>query len=312
MTSTLMHVEPGAEAEILCPAKVNLALSVGAPFDNGYHPIASWMVATDFEDQLSIQCIESDDKSHWHIHFADDAPVRQTVDWEVESDLIYKAHHLIEKQLGKKLPAVEVTLSKHIPAGAGLGGGSSDAAGMLVGLNELFELHLSEETLLKLGAELGCDVAFAVSVFLGRPSALATGFGEVIESSKFLNPVYMTLILPSFGCPTKDVYGKFDQIIDPSKVCDRDEVVALMKSGDLIKNGPFNDLADAAMQAQPQLAEAKQKIEEVLSRPVHVTGSGSAMFVVAESEDDAREMRNMVIESCNIVSVTAKTLEFMH
>ena len=312
MTSTLMHVEPGAEAEILCPAKINLGLSVGAPFENGYHPIASWMVATDFEDQLSIQCIESDDKNHWHIHFADDAPVRQTVDWEVESDLIYKAHHAIEKHLGRKLPAVEVTLSKHIPAGAGLGGGSSDAAGMLVGLNELFELKLDEKTLLKIGSELGCDVAFGVSVFLGRPSALATGFGEVIESTKFLTPVYMTIILPSFGCPTKDVYGRFDEIIDPSKVCDRDRVVTLMKDEDLFGVGPFNDLAEAAMLAQPQLAETKKKIEEVLSKPIYVTGSGSAMYAIAESEDEAREIRNMVIESCNIASVAAKTLEFMH
>ena len=310
MTSTLLHVEPYTEAEVLCPAKINLALSVGSPANNGYHPIASWMVSVDFEDQLSIQCIESD-KSKYHIYFADDAPIRQKVEWEVESDLIYKAHHLLEKHLGKQLPAVEVTLSKHIPAGAGLGGGSSDAAGMLIGLNRLFELNLDEETLLSLAAELGCDVAFAISTFLGRPSALATGFGEVIESTDSLNQIHIALIMPPFISPTQQVYQAFDELNGTSKHVDLKQVVNLMTDNNVQPDGPFNDLTEAAIKAQPRLAVAKENVEQILSKPVHVTGSGSALFVIADDADDAREMMDMVIESCNYATVTAKTLEFM-
>ncbi|WP_432800215.1 4-(cytidine 5'-diphospho)-2-C-methyl-D-erythritol kinase [Poriferisphaera sp. WC338] len=308
MASPLMHVEPFAEAELLCPAKINLALSVGAPLDNGFHPIASWMVAVDFADQLSIQCIEGDE-DRYHIAWADDAPVRQTVDWPVEKDLAYRAHRLLEEKIGKKLPAVEVTVSKHIPAGAGLGGGSSDAAGMLVGLNELFELKLEESSLLELAIQLGCDVSFGIAAFHGKSSAIARGLGEVLEPSILTERIPIVLILPPFGCPTSDVYKQFDRLNDNVKTADPDAVVSLRHDLPLPFDGPFNDLAEPAMQVQPALREAVEHVQKIISRTVHVTGSGAAMFAIAETDEDAVMLQDLIIEGCNMPAVVTKTIQ---
>ncbi|QDU33864.1 4-diphosphocytidyl-2-C-methyl-D-erythritol kinase [Poriferisphaera corsica] len=308
MTSRLTHVEPYAEAEMLCPAKVNLALSVGAAQENGYHPIVSWMVAVDFWDQLSVQCIEGIE-DRYHISFSEDASVRQAVDWDVEKDLVYKAHQLMKRRVEKKIPPVEVTLKKYIPAGAGLGGGSSDAAGMLVGLNELFELGIGDDDLIAMGAELGCDVGFAVSAFLGKPSAMATGYGEVIEAMTHLEPVHLALIMPNVGCATAEVYNAFDEMSEDHKDVDHDGVWSLIKGGKLKADGPFNDLAEAAEKVQPRLGELRGRIYEAVHKPVHVTGSGSAMFVIGESKEDARKMMDIIVERCDVACIDVQTLK---
>jgi len=86
---------------IRCPAKVNLALSVGAPTTDGYHPIASWMVAIDLFDELTVEAI--DGPSRFEIGWADDAPQPSEIDWPIESDLIHKAHRMVERRVGGPL-----------------------------------------------------------------------------------------------------------------------------------------------------------------------------------------------------------------
>ena len=124
---TLADPTPG-QVTLACPAKLNLTLAVGPPRSDGMHPIASWMVVVRFADTLTLKEIEGD--STFDIHFADDAPRHQEVDWPLEEDLAFRAHALLQREADRDLP-VAVTIKKRIPAGAGLGGGSSDAAAVM-------------------------------------------------------------------------------------------------------------------------------------------------------------------------------------
>lgn len=160
--------------ELSCPAKVNLALYVGAPCTDGLHPLASWMVALRFADTLTLQHHESGNDSRFDIRpidesvdgrgFTGTSSPRISIDWPIEEDLVYRAHRLMEQHVGSHLP-VHLKLRKRIPAGAGLGGGSSNAAATLVGLNHLFDLGLPDQTLIPIARRLGSDVVFCYTPY---------------------------------------------------------------------------------------------------------------------------------------------------
>ena len=210
MHSNDTHNDPGSgEIRLDCPAKVNLALSVGRPNRVGLHPIASWMVAVDFCDSLILRGAAGQDSSY-HIEFAHDAPCPQEVDWSIDKDLTYRAHECVSLQVDEPLP-VDLTLEKRIPAGSGLGGGSSNAAAMLVALNQLFRLGLDKNQLLQSSQQLGSDVRFFTSALNGQPSAIVSGTGETVEEAPLRSELHLVLILPPLRCPTAQVYEAFDR-----------------------------------------------------------------------------------------------------
>ena len=232
-----------ATRTIPCYAKLNLMLSVGAPEtaegpNKGWHRIAGWFHGIDLSDTLTLEVLPEGTASRFSVAFDPHAALVQSrkVDWPIDKDLIFKAHAALEKHTGRKLP-VSATLTKRIPTGGGLGGGSSDAAGMLRGLNDLFDLKITEATLHTLAASVGSDVPFFVDA--GTPigaaprSALVTNFGETVERAVDIQPepefddegeplpakphtppdsiaARVLLVVPSFGCPTPAVYGAFD------------------------------------------------------------------------------------------------------
>src|SRR5206468_3336755 len=127
---------------VQAPAKLTLALSVGPPDANRMHPIASWMVTVDFHDDLHLLRLPSGSFSRYAILWHKDAKRRSEINWSITKDLAVRAHLALEKYLKRDLP-VQLRLEKRIPVGAGLGGGSSDAAAMLRAVNEVFDLGLS-------------------------------------------------------------------------------------------------------------------------------------------------------------------------
>lgn len=301
---------------INCPAKVNLALSVGSPAAGGMHPIASWMVAVQFGDRLTLR--PSRPPSSYDIGFEAAEAGRDPgtdpgagglpgeVDWSLEEDLGVAAHRLLEQQIGRRLP-VEAVVRKMIPPGAGLGGGSSDAAGMLVGINRLFELGLDDQHLSMLGGELGSDVPFLVGAILGRPSALVAGCGETLKPLSLDNPLYLVLIFPSFGCPTAAVYRAWDRLAGQ---CAADTVRLRQLAGmqTLAPDAPFNDLTEPACIVRPDLRRHLEQLGELLKRPVHLTGSGSAMFVVASDQAAARQLAGKVTATTGLPAVATRTV----
>lgn len=260
-------------------AKLNLALAVGPPRPvDGYHPICSWFVPIDLRDEMRVERLEDGAASRFEIVWAEDAPRPSPIDWPIEKDLCFKAHAALEREAGRSLP-IALTLRKRIPTGGGLGGGSSDAAATLRAVSTMFELPISDDRLAAIALTLGSDVPY----FLADPpaAALVEGLGERITTLPSV-PGWFVLILPPMSCPTGPVYKAFDAC-SPGPLRDA-EVRALARAGGGRIDGArlFNDLALPAEMIAPGLSELRARASRVASLPVHVTGSGSTLFVVCE------------------------------
>lgn len=307
-----------SSTQLSCPAKINLALSVGSPNEYGMHPIASWMVAINFADSLSLAKIE-DDRSTFDIAFDVDDETQQpiaAVDWPVEKDLCFRAHALLEEHLGRPLP-VSLRLRKRIPVGAGLGGGSSDAAQTLVGLDRLFDLHVHPMDLIEISRQLGSDVAFGLGVARGVNSAIVAGLGDEMTPAPRharKGTIDFVLIFPPFGCPTGAVYAAFDELhgFAPSeqavKPVEAGRVRSLASAVTVPQAGPFNDLAEPACIVRPQLREAKATVEAALMLPIHITGSGSTLFLIAPSALTAKALARKVTATTGMRALATRSL----
>ncbi|MEX2544782.1 MAG: 4-(cytidine 5'-diphospho)-2-C-methyl-D-erythritol kinase [Phycisphaeraceae bacterium] len=287
-----------------CPAKVNLALSVGPSDATGYHLIASWMVALAFGDRLTLTRL-ADGPTTWAIAFDPAGPAAaQRVDWPLDDDLAVRAHRLVEHRVGRPLP-IDARLAKHVPTGAGLGGGSSAAAATLLAVDHLFELHLGEATLRELAAQLGSDVPFLVAALHGSPAALVTGVGHVIEPTTLPQPIHLALAMPAITCPTGEVYLAFDE--QAASPVDTPRVSALARRGLPVDAELFNDLAMPATRVRPALADLRGRLARELDRAVHVTGSGAALFVLARDADDAAAVAARITVVTDAPAIATRT-----
>lgn len=272
---------PADSLSLRAHAKLNLALAVG-PTDPaseptpGLHPICSWMHPIDLADQIHLSMLGPGEPSRFKIAWAD----RQPIDWPLEQDLAFRAHAALEHHVGRPLPS-RVEISKAIPAGGGLGGGSSDAATTLLGLNTLFSLGLSEADLVALSTPLGSDIAFFLDTQpeLGQPPrpAIVSGFGAELERTARAESE-VTLILPPFGCPTGAVYAAYDQ--HPNAL-DSGRVHTLASQPLQPETELFNDLAEPACRVQPQLKSILDALNQHAEHPCHITGSGSTCFTLS-------------------------------
>ena len=176
----------------------------------------------------------------------------------------------------------KVTLTKNIPAGAGLGGGSSDAAAVMIGLNKLAKLGFSAEQLSEMAAQLGSDISF----FFGGPLAICTGRGEKIKKIEQSYPFMAALILPNISSSTKKVYENYehDLTLYTTLKNEIDEFLAKNRV-DLIAQICANMLAKSCFTINTQLDELKAKVEKSGITPVCLSGSGSAMFHICEDTD---------------------------
>jgi 4-diphosphocytidyl-2-C-methyl-D-erythritol kinase len=285
-------------------AKLNLTLAVGPPrAGDGYHPICSWFAPIDLADDLRILRLDGG-ASRFEFTWADDAPRPSPIDWPVDRDLCVRAHAALEGEARRALP-VAMTLRKRIPVGGGLGGGSSDAAAMLVALREMFGLSIDDRGLAALALTLGSDVPY----FLLRPpsAAVVEGLGERIVPVD-IEPGRFVLIFPPMGCPTGAVYKAFDADLPgrgrpgPLRT---DDVWTLARGGRVTNAALFNDLAIAAMHVAPALADVRDRAASATGRPAHVTGSGSTMFVVCENDADQAATRTALshaLPECGVIA----------
>jgi 4-diphosphocytidyl-2-C-methyl-D-erythritol kinase len=287
----------------IAPAKVNLALSVSPPVDGGMHEIASWMVTTAFADELEVKRLPADRPSRFSIDWHDEARRRTDIDWLIRKDLAVRAHALLEARIGCALP-VQLRLRKRIPVGGGLGGGSSNAAAMLRALDALFDLRLRAGYLEAISRELGSDVPFLVR----GGSALVEGTGERL--TRVAMPlVHLVFVFPPIACPTGPVYHAFDSL-RPNARLDAPRVRGLVEaaeSGWLRADMPFNDLADAALEVAPALGELRARLEAIAQSPVHVSGSGSTLFIVCDSPIHAEALAGAIEMQAGVPAVATVT-----
>jgi 4-diphosphocytidyl-2-C-methyl-D-erythritol kinase len=247
------------------PAKVNLYLEVLARRPDGYHEIASLMVAVSLFDTLELK----DDPTN-QINLSCDKPGLTTG----PDNLVVRAAELLRRSTGCDRGAT-IRLRKRIPVAAGLGGGSSDAAATLVGLNSLWKLGLEERELAELAAEIGSDVAF----FFSTPLAWCTGRGEKVQRVDLKRVLWFVLACPTFGISTAEVY-KAVQVHD--EPWSGTEILQAVRAGepDEIGRRLHNRLQPAAMTLRPELAELESRIAGLSPAGYLQSGSGSTWFAL--------------------------------
>lgn len=182
--------------QLFAPAKINLSFEIKGRRADGFHEIETLITPISLRDRLSLDATPGDGV----IDFTCDDPSLPTGN----ENLVVRAVTLF-REATRISTGLKIVLEKKTPHGAGLGGGSSDAASTLLGLNELFKAGLSDDDLLKLAAQLGSDVPF----FIVRSAAVCRGRGEIVAPTSLPASLSLLLLKPDFGVPTPWAYGKW-------------------------------------------------------------------------------------------------------
>lgn len=288
-------------------AKLNLALAVGPPIPGpgptaGMHPIASWMHAIDLHDTIEIEALPADRPSRLDVRWAPDAPRRTPIDWPPERDLALRALLALEASAARPIRA-HLALTKRIPTGAGLGGGSSDAAATLLAANQLFSLDLPLPRLADIARPLGSDIAYFLDDTNPPRPALVRGLGDQITRLQPQPDLWAVLLLPSFGCPTGPVYKSFDSL--PPRPFRDSEIASLADARPIPTDRLFNDLDQPAAAVAPALTELRTRAAAAAGAPVHMSGSGSTLYLISRSGPSARELQTKL--SLDLPDVTTMT-----
>jgi 4-diphosphocytidyl-2-C-methyl-D-erythritol kinase len=261
---------------VRAPAKINLSLLVDGLRPDGYHEISTVMAKVNWYDELLI---ERSEKAGIEL-------ICTGRYWSPDGgeNLVYKACELLCEYAGIN-PALKVALTKNVPAGAGLGSGSSDAAAALVGLNRLLGPAVDEKQLSELAAQLGSDVPF----FLGGPLALCTGRGEKIEKIKGIFGFWAVIVLSDINVCTKSVYENFRHKPDVYKALEARINEYIKKNRiDLVAHLCANILFENCLELHKELAKLKERIESLCAGPVCLTGSGSALYVLFDEAEEQK------------------------
>ena len=261
---------------VQAPAKLNLSLLIAGRRPDGFHEIETVMAKVDWYDEIRIQPAQEAD-----IEFFCEGPCWAPHD---KTNLVYRAAEQILAASGKT-QKVRLTLTKNVPAGSGLGSGSSDAAATLLGLNSYLNLGLSQSQLMEMAARLGSDVPF----FLNGPLALCAGRGEKVTALTAPFPFAALLILPDVNSSTREVYANY--VHDPALYRQlHDQIQAQIRENrvDLAAKMCVNMLEISCFHLYEELGKLKETIASLGGRPVCLSGSGSAMFSIFDDEDMER------------------------
>jgi 4-diphosphocytidyl-2-C-methyl-D-erythritol kinase len=270
---------------IEAPAKINWLLSIIGKRDDGYHNIISPMQRISLFDSLTFE-------------EADEIELISELDVPAVQNLVYRAAVLLKGYASYERGA-KIALKKEIPPGAGLGGGSSDAAYTLKGLNRLWGLHLSGAELMRLGSRIGSDVPF----FLGGPFSLVEGRGEKVTSLKTSSQLDILLVKPDISVSTEWAYSSYKEELT-KKIVDIKLFCQALDRRDFASMRPlvFNDLEDAVAGRYHVIADIKKMIIENGAVLSLMSGSGSAVFGVFDSTEGARNASaNMGEHWCRVV-----------
>jgi 4-diphosphocytidyl-2-C-methyl-D-erythritol kinase len=257
----------------LSPAKINLHLRVGPPGADGFHPLLSWMCTVGLYD--TIEFWNSDTPGVRLTCDRPDVPVDDT-------NLIVRAGKMLESTRG-----AEVVLSKKIPMGGGLGGGSSNAAFALRSFNQIWNLRRSDADLSQIAAQLGSDIVF----FLHGPSSVCAGRGERVTPISAPAVKFVVLIFPKMSMPTPAVYRRFDEMglgSDDAMTHEPDWNAWTKAPAKLLLPKLVNDLEAPAFSLRPELGDLRNQIECKIGRVTRMSGSGSSLFTLADDAGEAQ------------------------
>lgn len=250
--------------EVWTPAKVNLGLKILARRPDGYHEVETILQMVGLYDHL--------------LFTQGPAGIELTCNWpEIprgEENLVYWAWTMM-KTKARSSAGVHIHLDKRIPAGAGLGGGSSDGAATLLALNELWQAHLPPQTLTQMARELGSDVPF----FLNGPRALGRGRGDVLETLAAPDPLALILVTPRFSLSTAWVYGQVKLELT-RQAANINLFRLLLEKGEYQELGKslVNDLEEVVTGPHPIVRALKGELLSLGAEVALMSGSGPTVF----------------------------------
>jgi 4-diphosphocytidyl-2-C-methyl-D-erythritol kinase len=262
--------------QLYAPAKINLSFEIKGRREDGFHEIETLMAPISLSDRLTIE----PGQTTGDISFScGDSSLPKG-----EGNLVVRAARLFQKatQMGT---GVEIVLEKKIPHGAGLGGGSSDAAATLLGLNELFETHLDQKDLIELAAQIGSDVPF----FILGSIATCRGRGEIVEPARLPANFRLLLVKPDCGVPTPWAYGRWK---------DSRELPGVEYAPQEFSGVHFvNDLERPVFEKFVLLGYLKTwlRLQPEVGAAL-LSGSGSTVFAVLRDDADAEKLAAHVRE----------------
>lgn len=276
--------------QIKAPAKVNYRLDVLGKRADGYHDLRMVMQRVDLCDELEIALSENPGiRVVCGSAGVPDGP----------GNIAWRAADALVKLSGRQV-GIDISIAKKIPVGAGLGGGSSDAASVLMGVNELLELGLSDQRLMEIGVKLGADVPF----FIFKKPALAEGIGDQLTALDQVPSLWVVLVNPGIHVSTGWVYqnlqltNKAPVSIVPRSYSSLDEVCELLS----------NDLEPVTIGKYPLLSELKELLLSSGARGSLMSGSGSTVFGLFDDEAAARQAATEIAKARGWFAVAVRTI----
>lgn len=283
--------EDSISIRVLSYAKINLFLRVIGKRTDGYHELITLLCLISLCDTISLK-------------FSTDNISISCDDPNVPDDytnLAYKAAAVFFKALSYK-KGIDIFIEKKIPVGAGLGGGSSNAATVLSALNRFFSYPFSRDNLMALGLSIGADVPFFI---FGQP-ALATGIGEKLQYFKGLDKFYVLIIFPGFSISTSMVYKNFDLGLTKSKKKIINKFLNIKKFDG--KSHVINDLETVTLSNFPEIARAKRSLVDNGAIGVLMSGSGSSVFGLYLDLENAMYAKKIISKTKNYRTFVAEML----
>jgi 4-diphosphocytidyl-2-C-methyl-D-erythritol kinase len=272
-----------------CPAKVNWFLNIVGKRKDGYHDIVSLMQCVSLCDEIVLE----------HSNTID---IRCNLNIPVQDNLVYQAANLLQKYSSYRKGA-KIFLNKNIPVGAGLGGGSSDAAYALLGLNKLWGLGLRNTELSRMGSLLGSDIPF----FFKGPAALVEGKGEQVKPMNIRSRFALLLVKPPVSVSTTWAYSLHDRLDDrklTKKAVDIKLFCQVLDRQDYecLSNICFNDFEGVVSREYPAVNEIKKELLRIGAKAAAMSGSGPSVFGVFRKNEDAEvAARAMKPNWCRVV-----------
>ncbi|MCX5679402.1 MAG: 4-(cytidine 5'-diphospho)-2-C-methyl-D-erythritol kinase [Candidatus Omnitrophica bacterium] len=272
---------------LTAPAKVNLFLKVLGRRRDGYHNIHTIFEKISLADKITITSVP-----HGIKVLSDKVITRNP-----EDNIAYKAAELVIREF-KISSGVSIYIRKKIPMAAGLGGGSSDAASVLMGMDRLFGLRISKSRMIDLAAKLGADVPFFV---LGAAFATGKGIGEKLKPLNMGRKLWHLLVFPGFESATKEVYEAFDRLdfaltghTGDVKIGRLFQSFTVFK---VIEAMLYNDLQCAAISEKKVLGSIIERLTASLGKKVVLSGSGSSVFCLYRTGKEAVKAKARIYRS---------------
>lgn len=255
------------------PAKLNLRLDVLRKRGDGYHDLRMLNSAISIYDDIELEVIERGIE----IECEGDPLVPST-----EDNIVYKTSKEIMAYSNKNV-GIRIKIKKRIPSGAGMGGGSSNAATVLLGLNQLLRINLSKDKLMAIALRFGADIPF----FLYGSPAIATGIGENLTKIRKLPKMPLIVVTPNLSVATKSVYEKYQ--VNGGKN-DMEELPKEFSTKKAVIKYLHNDLEQVTCKQYPVVSEIKDQLMKLGALGAQMTGSGPSVFGIFADKEKAEKV----------------------